>query len=332
MSRKKNYISTKGLSREEWLAHRKRLGIGGSEVGAILGYSKYRTAVDVWLDKTSIELNVMPDDEAMWIGNEIEPMLRKRFTIETGLKVVEDHKIRLHPTIEGLYCNLDGVIRDPDRGPGVFEAKSFLNSSVSNYDNGIPPYVYLQIQHNLSITGYSYAYGFFWIKDRNEFVIHQILPNKDVIEAINKACKEFWDVNVKEYVAPEPRNSEDVAAIHHSAEEGKKVVANERIQSIYEKLVQVKDEIKEKQSLQKILEFGIKSYMKDAQTIVNDENKPLVTWKNANSFDEEALKNAHPDLYEKYSVAFDRKEFAKSHKAIEQKFVTQSTTRKFLVK
>ena len=37
--------------RDQWLAER-RTGIGGSDAGAILGVNKYRTALDVYLDKT----------------------------------------------------------------------------------------------------------------------------------------------------------------------------------------------------------------------------------------------------------------------------------------
>jgi predicted phage-related endonuclease len=38
-------------SREEWLAAR-RLGIGGSDIGALLGASPWSTPLDVWADKT----------------------------------------------------------------------------------------------------------------------------------------------------------------------------------------------------------------------------------------------------------------------------------------
>ena len=39
-------------ARQEWLQARK-LGIGGSDVAAILGLSKYKSPYQLWLDKTS---------------------------------------------------------------------------------------------------------------------------------------------------------------------------------------------------------------------------------------------------------------------------------------
>lgn len=45
-------IPTKDLTRAQWLELR-RQGIGGSDVAAILGLSKWRTALEVWQDKTA---------------------------------------------------------------------------------------------------------------------------------------------------------------------------------------------------------------------------------------------------------------------------------------
>ena len=43
-------ISTLNMEREDWLDWRRR-GIGGSDVGAICGISKYKSPIDVYLDK-----------------------------------------------------------------------------------------------------------------------------------------------------------------------------------------------------------------------------------------------------------------------------------------
>lgn len=45
-------ISLEGLTRADWLKLRRR-GIGGSDVAAILGLSKWRTPLEVWQDKTA---------------------------------------------------------------------------------------------------------------------------------------------------------------------------------------------------------------------------------------------------------------------------------------
>ncbi len=53
-------VDTTNLSREKWLEYR-RLGIGGSDVAAILGISPFRTARDLYYDKLNI-LRELPID------------------------------------------------------------------------------------------------------------------------------------------------------------------------------------------------------------------------------------------------------------------------------
>ena len=62
--------STIGMSHEEWLRHRKN-GIGGSDAGAICGLNPFKSAVEVYLDKTSKTVAETADNEAVEITNKI---------------------------------------------------------------------------------------------------------------------------------------------------------------------------------------------------------------------------------------------------------------------
>ena len=44
------------LNNQDFTTNRSKY-LGGSDIGAILGFSKYRTALDVWLEKTGRETN-----------------------------------------------------------------------------------------------------------------------------------------------------------------------------------------------------------------------------------------------------------------------------------
>ena len=39
-------------SKEEWLALRRELGIGGSDAGAVIGLNPYKSAYALWAEKT----------------------------------------------------------------------------------------------------------------------------------------------------------------------------------------------------------------------------------------------------------------------------------------
>lgn len=81
----KKLISTIGLDRAEWLGYRKR-GLGGSDAGAVCGLNPYRTAMQVYQDKTTDHIEDI-DNEAMRQRREFEDYVARRFTEATGKKV-----------------------------------------------------------------------------------------------------------------------------------------------------------------------------------------------------------------------------------------------------
>ena len=61
-------IST--LTREQWLAFR-RLGIGGSDVAAIMGISPFATSRDLYYDKIGVT-PVIEEPEANWLPRNLD--------------------------------------------------------------------------------------------------------------------------------------------------------------------------------------------------------------------------------------------------------------------
>ena len=55
------------MEKAEWLKYRKQ-GIGGSDAGAVCGFNPYRTALQVYQDKTTDETEEI-DNEAMRQGD-----------------------------------------------------------------------------------------------------------------------------------------------------------------------------------------------------------------------------------------------------------------------
>lgn len=62
----KKLVSTLHLDHKEWLKYRKQ-GIGGSDAGAVCGLNPYRTAMQVYYDKISDDIEEN-DNEAMRQG------------------------------------------------------------------------------------------------------------------------------------------------------------------------------------------------------------------------------------------------------------------------
>lgn len=63
--------STEHMSYEDWLEHRK-LGIGGSDASVVCGVSKYKSPVELWMEKTG-QIPLQEAGEAAYWGTQLEP-------------------------------------------------------------------------------------------------------------------------------------------------------------------------------------------------------------------------------------------------------------------
>ena len=82
--------------------------IGGSDAAAILGLSRYKTALEVWAWKTG---QVVPDDISdkvyIKLGNKLEQTVAEFFMEETGKKVQRVNDTIFHPKYPFLGANID---------------------------------------------------------------------------------------------------------------------------------------------------------------------------------------------------------------------------------
>lgn len=122
-------IETENLPREKWLEYR-RLGIGGSDVAAILGISPFRTARDLYYDKLNI---VTSDDEGNWVamemGNLLEPLVARIFAKKTGLKIYQRKCMFQHPHYPWMLADLDYLVELPDGTTAILEIKTSATRS-----------------------------------------------------------------------------------------------------------------------------------------------------------------------------------------------------------
>ncbi|MBK0348939.1 YqaJ viral recombinase family protein [Aerococcaceae bacterium zg-ZJ1578] len=76
----------------EWLTIRSK-GIGGSDVGTLLGLNPFKSKYQLWLEKTGqLEASDISSNVAVQIGNELENLVARLFMQETGLQVQKDNK------------------------------------------------------------------------------------------------------------------------------------------------------------------------------------------------------------------------------------------------
>ena len=89
-------VSTKNMSKDEWLQWRKK-GIGGSDAAVACGQSRYKSLVELWMDKTGQLEPKKSTSNAAYCGTLLEPLIRVEFTQRTNLQIKHQNQILRHP-------------------------------------------------------------------------------------------------------------------------------------------------------------------------------------------------------------------------------------------
>ena len=204
-------------NREEWLKIRRR-GIGGSDAGTAVGMNRYKSNVQLWREKTGIEIpEDISDKPAVSFGKQAEPHLRELYKLEHPENTVKYSEFGMHfsDKLPFMFATLDGEITTPDGLRGVLEIKTTeikASWQWDEWDGRIPDSYYMQVLHQLSCTGFDFAIVMAYIryitKDgelryqiRDEYKIdrQQVLTD---IEWLEEREKNFWRYVVENRTPP----------------------------------------------------------------------------------------------------------------------------------
>lgn len=294
-------VSTENLPYEDWLEYRKR-GIGGSDASIVCGISRYKSPVQLWMEKTN-QLHAQETGEAAYWGTLLESIVREEFTKRTGIEVRQVKQLLQSEEHPFMLANLDGVCEHPDYGPCIFEAKTASSFKMEEWENGIPDEYYLQVQHYMAVTGYRTAYIAVLIGG-NTFRWKLIERDEEMISMLIAFEAVFWD-HVQN-MTPPPLDGSDASAQFLSTCFPSSV-NNSRIElpAFAEELLNRYDEACEQ--LEAATERKQEAENKLKQMLGENEagtaGNRLVTWKSVTQerLDSKTLKAEHPALYQKYS-------------------------------
>lgn len=284
---------------EEWLALRRHY-LGATDVVAIVGASPFKTAVDVWLEKTGqLEPEKEEAEKAEW-GRRLEDAVAQKFAeLHPEVRILRDNKIRVHPERPFLGCNLDRLIVGLEDGPAILEIKTtsrrFLERQV-----GVPPSWYIQVQYQMAITGYRKA----WIAvlaDGYRYQELMIEAEPAYGEELIKFAASWWQKHVVAGLRPEP--AEEETKTHTPPE------TDEELRALAYEYVDLKMRIKELEERLEEVEGRLKAAGEGI--IFEDAFYTLkVTRVRSTRFDQAALRQAHPDIYAAFQKAY---EYARIH-------------------
>lgn len=276
----------------------RKKGIGSSDIGAIMGYNPYRSAHDVWLEKTGRTEGF--EGNAHTVRGEImEPAILRLAEIDIGHKIVAPKS----PFVRGiLRSNVDGMIEKYAKGQPIVEAKSsMVNDGWGEPGTDeVPHHVHLQVMHQLLCAESDFAYvvklGAFYKLD-----IYHIEFDRDIADHIEAAAVKFWRCHVEDDIAPPiEAATSDTLAYYSAIERGNDLTAPVDPLLCQEYVLAAREETDAKKR-KETAKARIMQQLGDASNGDAEGYKVKVTSnKGRRSIDTQRLEKDHPEIMEQY--------------------------------
>lgn len=293
-------VETEGLTKEQWLKYRKQ-GIGGSDVASLLGISKWKSTIELWLEKTN-QTNELPmENEAMQWGMIMEDVIRNHFSSVTGKPVVQVKAILQHETYPFMIADVDGITTDEKGNPAVLEIKTVSEYKRAEWEEGVPTYYQTQVQHYLLVTGLAKAYVVVLIGG-NRFRMYEVEADEEVQAMLIAVEQNFWN-QVQNMIRPEIDGSDTAKSLLDRIYHGgiaEPIVLPEEAMEYVDLYIEACAEEENAKAKKQEASNHLKEFMGDYE-----KAKCLdyhLTWKAVISerFDTKALKEQEPEIYKKY--------------------------------
>lgn len=195
---------------EKWLELR-TTGIGGSDVGAIMGMNKYASPLTIYLSKKNVE-GFKGNAATEW-GHILEDPIRKKAAEELGIEIISVPGMYTSNDIPYMNANIDGLCHAENQvtiggetveGLGGFEIKTSSRGEGFSEDE-IPDSYYCQVQHYMAVTNLTwFVLTAFFLNTKS--VRHYVIRRNDdfIYSNLIPAEKDFWEKYVMANLAPEP--------------------------------------------------------------------------------------------------------------------------------
>lgn len=291
-------MSAPTITRDEFL-QRRRKGIGGSDMAAILGLSPYKTPFAIWQDKTgrAIDHTTPEQEERMGWGNILEDVVARHYADKCGRRVQRINQQMQHkrwPVIIGnvdRVCVQQGTQARWDSKTGrvlgadaVLEVKTASAFAARDSDNwgepgtdAVPQHYWMQVQHYLGITGLPVA-DLAVLFGGQQFRTYTIHADTALHDDMFAQAADWWERHVVADVPPDPTTEEEARLAWKTARAGATLVADyDTAQAVY-RLQEVKRQIDELKTEEAELRDRICPVFQDAEILIWQGQK-LATWK-----------------------------------------------------
>lgn len=289
--------------KQTWLKERKTY-IGGSDIGCILGLSKYKSALDIYLEKTTDIIEEATSEAAYW-GNILEDIVAKEYSNRTGNSIKKSKGLIRHPKYKFLAANIDRWVIKDDGKKHVLECKtaSFTKNKLWGEEgtDQIPEQYLCQVAYYAAICDVERVDIAVLIGGQG-FRMYTYQKNEEFEGKLISAAIAFWNNYVAKGIAPEASNSSDIAKLYPKSN-GLEIEATTELTHQVEELKALKMQEKSIVSAKVEIETKIKSSIGFCESLVGQDGLLLATWKSGKPrkvLDVKKLQAEHKGIYQQY--------------------------------
>jgi putative phage-type endonuclease len=289
--------------------------LGGSDIGAILGFNRYRSAVDVWMEKTGRDVHDA-DSLPIRFGTFAEEFVANEYQLTTGLSLISHSSALVHAKYSYMHGHIDRFICDH---PSIYDdsgslvatrilecktANSFTAHQWGDLGSDQVPMAYLaQCIWYLAITGLEQA-DLALLMGNTDFRIYQVHRDQELEEMVIDRARVFWEKHVLADVAPPAQRESDLKLLFPKSKPNKSLEAKKETYELISKLKSIQAQVECYEQEISQIKQQVMTEMQDAEVLTHD-GQVLATWKTpkpSTRIDTKKLAEDYPEIIAPYQV------------------------------
>jgi len=282
--------------------------IGGSDIGAILGLSRFRSPLEVWMEKTGKETKKL-DSLPLRFGSFAEKFVASEYSRATSFELIHDESIYIHPEHAFMGAHMDRFVLEggacaPTRILECKTANPFSSGDWGGVGSDEVPMSYLcQCIWYMAITNINRV-DLAVLFGNSDFRIYEINRDLELETVILQKASLFWDEYVLKDIAPPAQSEADCQTLFSKGDSTKSIEAKAETLLLTKRLQLLNSEIDVREKEISSIKQNIMNQMGEAETL-NYQGKVLATWKVPKpSFrlDSKRLEQDLPEITSNYKI------------------------------
>lgn len=180
----------------------RKQGIGSSEIAAVCGIDKYRTPLDVYLEKLGLVESFQGNNFTYW-GTKLEKPIAEHYA-ETNLVELIEVGTLVHPECSFILATPDRIVHEDGVWKKCLEVKTANAWSKKSWGVGsdeIPENYFAQCQWEMLVTGLNEC-DLAVLIGGNDYREYQIKRDDELLGILVEKATVFWNEHVMKGIPP----------------------------------------------------------------------------------------------------------------------------------